>query len=481
MAKKSPDGAAALDSKLRGEARKAKTGPITVADDKPEKKKPKKVKEKADWSTPESTRRQTSILLKEQLHAAQQEFGDPYIMVAGEIGRLVLGIPLPSFSLEYLFQSNVLPFGRVTQLVGKEGTYKSGMACEMARWFIVFGGGTAMLAEHESKYSPDWPPSIIGWEHKDLFHVWPCRSINDWQQRILWYIRKNEKTMAGTAKEPGPGMVYPFFMIVDSLFGKLMQSTKDKIEKAGSAGPGHPVEAGSITRYLQGMTDSFYDLPTHLLLVNHLKSKQDPNNPSQMIRSKAGGAHKDFQETHELEMQKGKQIHTADYDGHSLYLQCAKNSLGTTRRRIPVSIYWWEEPDPEHNFPDGTPKWRQTTVWNWNASSIELLLSLEGSDGTKAKKIVDLCKPAGKTAIYSKALGIKDSAPVDFNTAGEILHNNYEVMQNLREAFGIKIWTVWQPGIDYATQRGFDKKAIAKLGLIRRKREAREGRGGSDE
>lgn len=438
-------------------------------------KKPAPKKAKADWSTAESSSKNMSVLLQEGLVTARREFQDPTIMVAGEAGRLILGLPFPSFSLEYLFQSNVLPFGRMTQLVGEEGTCKSGFAAEVSRWFIAHGG-IGMLAEHESKYSPDWVPSIIGWNKVGLYALFPCGRVEDWQKRILYFIDWNEEKIKGTAKEPSPGAVYPFFMTVDSIMGKLAKSSHDKIATEGSASAQHALEANLITRFLKYATQRFEHLPTHLILVNHLKLEAVVGSMVKK-RNKIGGKCKEFLETYEIEMSKGAPIKSATEDGLNIYLHCYKNSLGITKRKIPTSVRWWSEKIPEAEKdperPDKT--YRQVTKWDWDVSTVDLLQGLEGVESTRAKSIVDLRKVSGSSMMWSKRLGIKEEHPVSFAEVGQAIHANPAVMQELREAFGVKIWTVWKNGIDYSEQRGFNRKEIAKMLDNRKKKDKKSG------
>ena len=430
---------------------------------KPKSKPAKKTKAqrlKEQWTGPENIRRQTSGLLKSMMHEAAKEFGDPDICTAGEAGRLVLGVPLPCFALEYLFQNTVLPFGRVMQLAGVEGTCKSGVACEIARWFIVKCGGIAAVKEHESKYSPDWTMSIIGWENEDSFGYVPCDSVDDWQKRQLYFLNKIKKQMQGTSTEPGPGMVYPVLSIVDSIMGKGTKDSQQRIDDNGSAGRDFPIEAQSITKYMRHVPQKIRQWPFFIILVNHEKPQKDPQTQA-IIRNKAGGRGKEFQETFEIGMSKIKKIATKDYDGLTLQMRCYKNSLGVTDRKLQVDVRWWDQP---LNEDDPKSPWKQHTVFDWHGATIDLLMRMKKSktpDKGKVNGVIDLVESAGKR-VHSERLGISKDDALSYSEAGLVLHENEEVKQDLRRVFGVKTRPAFEPGVDYRRQLGDEKRKIGK-------------------
>lgn len=421
-------------------------------------KKATKSQFKEQWSGPENIRAQTSGVLKGLMDEAAKEFGDPDICTAGEAGRLVVGLRLPSFALEYMFQNTVLPLGRVIQLLGVEGTCKSGFACEIARWFIQKYGGVASLKEHESKYSPDWAMSIIGWDAGDNFGHQPCDSVDAWQKMQLWTLNKIKKHMLGTEGNKGPGMVYPVLSIVDSIMGKATMDSQNRIDAAGSAGRDFPIEAQSITKYMRHIPQKIRQWPFVIVLVNHEKPHKDAQGKT--VRDKAGGRGKEFQETFEISMSRVKKLSTREYDGLALEMRLYKNSLGVTDRRIPITVRWWDEPNPDD--PQGP--WRQKTVWDWHGATIELLFKMmqsKTSDKTKVREVIDLQLLTGKK-VTSKRLGITKENPLDFYEAGLLLSENEQVLNDLRRVFGVKSRKEFEVGVDYRKQLGDEKRKIGK-------------------
>ena len=410
---------------------------------------------------PENMTGAVSQYVRESIEVAAREFGDPDICTADKAGRLVVGVPLPSFALEFLVQNNVWPLGRVMQIDGPEGSVKSGLAIEVGRWFIDKTGGFVEILEHESKYSPDWTNSIVGWDNANLVAVQPCDAVDDWQKRMQWRHKDVKQKMMGSKTEKGPGPVFGLLTIVDSLMGKLMLETQTRIERQGFAGRNWAVEALSITNFLKKVPQDIRRWPFSVLTVNHLKMHKDPNTGA-TIRNKAGGKHLDFQETYELEMIKSGRFTRKDGEGIKLFIKCQKNSLGVTGRKIPVEVMWWEE---EIETPDGVAAWRQHTVWDWHKATVDVLLGLDGPAQVRRREIVDLRVVSrgdkGK-GVYSKVLGIPKSDPQPYFTAGKAIMDDVDVLTQLRRAFGVKMRRQFTPGVNYRKQIAEEKRKIAE-------------------
>jgi hypothetical protein len=187
---------------------------------------------------------------------------------------LVVGIPLPSLAFEFLLANDVLPLSIIIQLVAKWGTGKSGLVAEMFRWFDD-AGGMGFHMENETKFSPEWFESIMGTQCFDRLTPQRATSIDDWQQRLTASIDAMKGAMDGTAADPGPGRTFPVMYSVDSIMGKLTAESQRKIAEEGFAGRGFPIEALAISRYLSSVPSWLDGWPFLLVLVNHLKVKQD--------------------------------------------------------------------------------------------------------------------------------------------------------------------------------------------------------------
>lgn len=372
----------------------------------------------------------------------RQKNGFTGVYSGKESKDLVVGIPLPSIAFEFLLANDVLPLSIIIQLVAKWGTGKSGLVAEMFRWFDD-SGGLGFHMENETKFSPEWFESIMGTPCFDRLTPQRCTSIDDWQGRLTASIDAIKAAMTGTSENPGPGRTFPVMFSVDSIMGKLSAESQAKILSEGFASRGFPVEALAISRYLSSVPSWLDGWPFLLVLVNHLKEKQDDN--GNKVRATAGGVATNFLETFELEMRKTKsKIQAAEFDGFQVDITCMKNSLGVTGRTIATRVLWWEEPDP--NNPD---EWKQKTVWDWDWSTVHLLHSILEVKGANPKLKKNLQESGFHLACpsvsdienraWSKTLGMKsEKDALPWNEVGAMIRQNQDVMNTLRHALRIK-------------------------------------------
>lgn len=398
------------------------------------------------------------------LEAARREFNDPNIVVAGEENQIIIGVPFPSLVLEYLLQSTVIPLSRVIQVVGTEGTCKSALGFEIARWFKQHYG-QAVLFENETKYAEDFAGSILSPgqpKEKVMLHL-PCYSIEDWQRKVLFMVEYyKDLWLKKTADRPKPtGRVIPVVMILDSIMGKASVETQDKIIKTGFADRSFPLEALKITSFMRTFPQLIEKLPITFIAVNHLKPQKSESGPH-MERHKAGGRGISFQETIELEMSRDKSAKISlaaedsfEISGLNLKITCRKNGVGETGRTIPARILW------KHVYNEELDKMMQITRWDWDTPTITLLTSFDGSRKTKIDDIVDLHKST-KNTYWSRTLGIPSSDPLPAAQVGQMINSNMEVRQALRRLFGIKSRKEFQTGVDYVKQLEEMKEEIER-------------------
>lgn len=405
-------------------------------------------------------RRKASRLLRHTCEAMRQEYNDPSIAVAGEAGCMVIGIPLPSLAVEYILQNTVFPLGRMTQIVGTEGTCKSALCFEIARWFNDYAG-TAYLLENESKYSADYANSIMGWPtdaESDVLGHLRCNSLEDWQSRLQDIVRR--------IKEAEEGSLYPVLLILDSIMGKLAAESQDNIERVGYADRQFPVEALKINNFLKKFPQDIEGWPMCFVAVNHLKPQKSDSGPH-MERNKAGGRSISFQETFEIEMKRDvnpniRLVDDANFEigGLNLTLACKKNSLGETERKIRAAVKWTHRPIG----PDG--EYLQVTRWDWPEATVKLLTSFEkGHRANKIKEIVNIQGSGQK--FWCTELGATKNDPLSAHDLGVLIESDAGRKTELRKLFGIKERRVFEPGRPFAAQvedeRVRVKDRIAKL------------------
>jgi hypothetical protein len=319
--------------------------------------------------------------------------------------------------------------GRVSQFVGEEGSLKSGLAIEHGRWFIDLGG-IVQYREHESKYSPEWTASIIGWERQKNFLVHKCHSLEDWQISLTDMAKDIQSFMVPESGK-GPGAVFPVLDIVDSILAKSSEGSQEKISKAGHASREWGVDALLLTKYMQSYPQTVAGWPFHLILINHLKLSE---NEGRTIRGKPGGKNKDFQESFEVQSSKGQKIQLeSGIEGVNINLQTFKNSLGTTGRYIQVPVRWWDEEAPER--PSG---FQQRTVWDWAECTLRMLADGTNLPNTKysaVKEALDLHLIKGSRKAFSKRLGISKDSPLSYEEASQVLHADTQLVASFAKSW----------------------------------------------
>ena len=395
--------------------------------------------------------RASSQFLTETIKTARTEYGDSNIAVASEADRIVIGIPMPSLAMEYLIQNDVWPLGRFAQINGTEGTCKSALTFEMCRWFRN-SSGIGYLLENETKYSPDFAQSIIGYPENEgeevLGHI-PCNSLEDWQEKL--------QRTAGWCRErmsrDDVGRKFPVLLILDSLMGKSSLESQAKIEKDGFADRSHPVEALKLNSFMKKFPQDLEEWPMFFLFVNHLKPAKSQNGPH-LEYNKAGGRAPSFQETFEIRMSKRGKISLVDDNpdggmdigGLNLTLRCVKNSLGETDRKIDIDVKW----TTRLHKPSG--EMRQYTVWDWPAATVALLATFDkGARKEKIASIVDIHKISA-AKYWSNKLGVDSKNPINPHDLGVMLEADEKIKKGLRRLFGIKRRKVFAVGEDYLDQ-----------------------------
>ena len=387
----------------------------------------------------------------------QRKEGIMTAAIGGESGQQMLGLKCP-LAFQYLIQNDHLPLGLFIHVVGTQGTMKSGLVAEMGRWFAK-AGGYLSLVENESKFSPDWFDSIIGYPDEtgeQVMKIRRAKSTNDWQTILQEEIELAKRLMSHGLPKQGiqaTGATFPVLFAVDSIMGKLSRESQDRIEKAGFADRAHPHEALQITQFLKKIPQDICDWPMCLVGVNHLKPKKAEHG-FHTERSIGGGWQVKFQESLELQMGADK---TPDFTlasndptiletrGKHLTINCYKNAIGETRRTaVKIAILWQYKVGADGNV-------RQYTRWDWHAAIIDLLLGYKEGRAKKISDVVDIMPVTGGR-FWSKALGIAKSDAVSKTELGKKLEANPDIIKTLTQLLAIKTVTPFKVGGDFHEQ-----------------------------
>jgi hypothetical protein len=404
-----------------------------------------------------TAKKSISRFLMATVQEQQAKEGITSASVGGEAGQMMLGIKCP-LAFQYLTQHSHFPLGLIYQLVGTHGTMKSGLVAEVGRWFAE-AGGYLCLIENESKLSPDWFESIMGYPDEtgvQVMKVRRAKSTDDWQAILQEEIGLAKKLMlTGDAKHkiPATGITFPVMFAVDSLTGKLSKESQERIEKAGFADRAHPHEALQITQFLKKIPQDIAEWPMAVVGVNHMKPKKAEGG-FHTERVIGGGRTILFQESFEIQMSADKAQNfsrTSNDDsiletrGRKLTIDCYKNSMGETLRTpLHVTIEW-----DYCVLPTGDV--RQRTKWNWPMAIVDLLLSYKEG---RAKKIAEVCDLTLVTGgrVWSKALSIPKSDPVSKTEAGKLIEADPAIVKGLQQLLAIKTRTEFEPGRDFQEQ-----------------------------
>ena len=395
-----------------------------------------------------------SRVLSAILEDARAEYGNKNIAAAGDVGNLVIGIPMP-LAMQYVLQNNVFPVGRMIQLVGMEKSNKSSLAFEIARWFTE-SMGMAYLFENETKFSSDLAQSIYGWTDETGIEVmghWPCETLEDWQQKVQNATMGIKLLMTKGDKErkiKPLGRTLPVLMLLDSIAGGVAEEKQTKITKRGFASRDYSIEALLNQDFLKKYRSDLVGWPFAFLVVNHLK-KQKAEGGQYIERKKPGGKHLGFAESIELEMAKIKALRyvddrpgamTMDIRGNRIKIECQKSSIGEEDRELTVNFMWW------YDKSEITGRPRQYSRWQWEEAVVDLLASQEGSRKQKVTDIVDL-RVAKEGRLWSKRLGVSKKAPLPRKDIGMLIEQDPKIISQLQDLFAIKQRTIFQPGDDF--------------------------------
>src|SRR5690606_935286 len=133
---------------------------------------------------------------------------------------------------------------------GIEGTFKSAFGFELGRLFFNMRGYLHVI-EHESKFSPNFCASIIGYQdelRRLSYVIQEAKSQEEWQDFLTKGLEDTKKYMLSAN---GPGPTFPVLFDVDSLMGKLSNASQKKIAEDGFASRQYALEAMLIANYIR--------------------------------------------------------------------------------------------------------------------------------------------------------------------------------------------------------------------------------------
>jgi len=375
-------------------------------------------------------------MMGQLLNSARDKFGaDRVFGSREELEQLAIGIPTPSLAFEYLVANDIFPLSSVMMLAGSWGTCKSALSYEFFRWFYELSGINVHI-DTEDKFDAEFACDIMraaAGENPIISNR--ANSTEQMQQILTHYLGQVQRMLVGSKEAPGPGKTVPCCFAIDSLAAAASEENQEKIMKAGNAGRAHPVEALKNTGYLKAIKKQFEGWPFTLLIVNHLKSKTDDMGRTHEYT--LGGEAFNFHESFQINTSTWKsKFSNSQFNGKGVRLKCSKNSFGPTGRQIRTRFLWWVE-DDEHGAP------HDVFLWDWNWAICTLLNEVESQEKSRLKDrgISIKCKsPAADIDCLANltALGMGKDEYLPFQEVGQMIQENAEVSDLIRDALNIK-------------------------------------------
>lgn len=419
-----------------------------------------------DW-TGDRRGRSIDALFQAVVEDGRKKFGAEGVMLGSDTYKLVGSIPMfgghgplaakypGCLPMEWTMGQDGFLLSLIYQFVAKHGVGKSAFLAEIFRMFSLAGGGGELIEAEAEKFNPLWYRSILHDMYDRRVIYRHADSVEGWQRHLTNAAKFQKARMLGTADEPGPGRTVPVCFGVDSIMGTSSEETQEKILGSkgkkggrgktgeGAASRGFPIEAMVITRYLRTFPNELRGWPFAVVLINHLKMKQDDQgNPE---RAKAGGEQVNFQEAFELELRKvggpKKLIRHSTFQGYPVMISNEKNSFGVGQRNAQVRLVW----DYKRNQDDGT--WEQHTIWDWDWGTVQLLFTLltsDKSDPMVKQNLKDMgfhldCPQVSdiENKAWSKTLGMKSKDALSWTEVGAMIREDRKLMKQLRDAMHI--------------------------------------------
>lgn len=326
-----------------------------------------------------------------------------------------VGLPLPSFSFEYLLGSNVLWLGASYGLAGPTQSFKSSLAMELMRSVLQSGGQGITVETEGGKISEKMIESLLG-KLRDGHRLMPVETVEGAQDAMTfvlkWFKKQYPKRDALLA------------LMLDSLFGAAGEEKQKMIEKQGHGSRAFPVEALLWAQWLQVNSPRLRGWPIILMFVNHLKKQMEGDSWRH-----PGGDAQDFHSTVYMHVARAGSYEGADSAITKIAVKTAKHSYFLPGRKIFVPYVF--------------DKVANNLYFDWGHSTADLLVSeLVPTTVKDALKITSTGKSmtALSRTFSCKELDMKD---VSGKELGDAIHASPEIMARLRDAGKINMYDIW--------------------------------------
>lgn len=379
----------------------------------------------------------------------------------------LIGLPLPSLAARYLFQANIFPLSRFTQLRGEFSSGKSAMLIEIMRWFHVYGGG-AVLIDTEHKASETMVAGMFGHnpEYLAKTKIVEASSVEEWQKKYTSFCQAIHTQIDAT------DTVFPVCIGVDSISAVEVDRRVEKVADDGHAAAGHPYLARNLSDFMRtALVPTLRHYPISFIATNHLKEEINSTGFGPPKKYAPGGASLDYYPTLILDMSKASSKNLPSrYEGQAVRITATKNNLGAPGRKIVINLLWYTDIQRQVDAAGETMfRNQQFHFWDWHTATVRLLMDLQLPNSAKnmpgmdpklpdyLRQVCDLeykhgTKNADKPLVYSSALGVSKQEALTEPEIAAVLEGNPKVMAMLHGLLGINEYRLCDPAVKYREQ-----------------------------
>jgi len=327
-------------------------------------------------------------------------------------------VPLPSLAFEYLLGADSIQLGAVYGIAGPPSSFKSTLALDLARLVLECGGVGALCSTEGLKINVPMASAILG-DRSSRMLAATVDCVEDAQQFLSSVI-----DWAGAyIGRDGNSVV----IVLDSLFGCPSKRTRERIARSGFATKGFPHEAHLWDSWLPNVHRRLKELPVLFLIVNH--AKRDFYGPSYDSKRHPGGAFQDIYAEVYVHTEVRAFVERADDAVSHIAITTAKCRRGEIGRTIDV--------------PFVVEKGSGRMYFDWAHATAHLLSqkpSYRHRDVLDLSGIVDVDASSSSLVSASRTFTSRrlDLTAVPGRVIGEAVHANTGLMDELRDALGIR-------------------------------------------
>lgn len=360
---------------------------------------------------------------------AVKTFGTSHVKTYDDFLNSVYGVPIhKNLALQYLLGVDVIPLGRLINVVGPFGVTKSNFCWYLASLFLRYDGYIPFI-DSERKGNPNQIHNLL-----NTYVNLPSESTHwfSWNQAEtldllldynVFFIKKLEEL-------GGKKIGRPVLLLNDSL-GSVTneESVEKRMDDEDIKGFSAARNAAKLSEDMQVFGPRLFDLPAVALFINHQKVKiATEGQPARAaylppVKSEKGGEHQRFAYTYIIEinpLRKDKVSHDGVVTQYPCFkMTTKKNSLGSNRPYIEVPYrYFWK----------GNNEGEELIWYDWNASLIHLLTDEKIFSPSEVDKYVDIRSKGSKYS--SEKLGLTD---VSITQLGAAIHDNEALCKDLQD------------------------------------------------